>query len=44
MDKYINIYSRVKPENIVKLQHYKNNELSLYQNKSCMTTFLTFPT
>jgi len=36
---YTNNYSRVKPENIVKLKHYMHNGLSIYQTKYCETTF-----
>jgi len=44
IDKYINNYSRVKPENIIMLKHYMHNGLSVYQNKYCKTTFLAYPT
>jgi len=43
IDKYINNYSRVKPENIIKLKHYTLNGLSIYQTKYCKTTFLALP-
>ena len=36
----MNNYSRVKPENIIKLKRYMYNGLSIYQTKHCMTTFL----
>ena len=35
----MNNYSRVKPENIVKLKYYVLNGLSIYQNKYRKTTF-----
>jgi len=37
-----NNYSRVKPENIIKLKYYMQNGLSIYQNKYCKTTFLVY--
>jgi len=40
---YVNNYSRVKPENIIKLKRYMRNGLSIYQTKYCKTTFLTMP-
>ena len=40
---YITNYSWLKPENIMKLKHYLHNELSIYQNKYCETTFLAYP-
>jgi len=43
IDKYINDYSRVKPEIIIKLKHYMYNGLSIYQTKYCKTTFLALP-
>jgi len=43
IDKYTNNYSRVKPENIIKLKHYMHNGLSIYQTKYCKTTFLALP-
>jgi len=42
-DKYFNHYSRVKPENIIKLKNYMHNGLSIDQNKYCKTTFLALP-
>jgi len=43
IDKYINEYSRVKPENIIKLKHYMHDALSFYQTKYFETTFLALP-
>jgi len=37
---YINDYSRVKPENIIKLKHYMYMRLSIYQTEYYKTTFL----
>jgi len=37
---FINSYSRVKPEHIVKLKRYMHNGLSMYQIRYCKTTFL----
>jgi len=31
--KYINDYSRLKPENIIKFKRYMHNGLSIYQTK-----------
>jgi len=42
IDKYINNYSRVKAENIIKLKHYMHNGLSIYQTQYCKTTFFAF--
>jgi len=42
-DKYLNNYSRVKPENIMKLKHYMHNGLSFYQITNCKTTFPALP-
>jgi len=42
-DKSINNYTRVKPENIIKLKHYMINGLSIYQTMYCKTTFLELP-
>ena len=33
IDQYINNYSRVKPENIIKLKHYMRNGLSIYKKQ-----------
>ena len=41
IDKYINNYNRLKPENIMKLKHYMQNGLNVYQKKHCKTTFLS---
>jgi len=43
INKYINNYSRVKPENIIKFKHYMHNGLSIYQTKYFKTTFLASP-
>jgi len=43
IDKYINNYSRVKPENIIKLKHYMHDGLNIYQAKYCETTYLALP-
>jgi len=40
---YLNDYSGVKPENIIKWKHYMYNGLSIYQIKCCNTTFLALP-
>jgi len=38
-----NNYSRVKPENNIKLKFYMRNGLSIYKTKYCKTTFLASP-
>jgi len=43
IDKYINDFSRIKPENIIKLKQYMYNGLSIYQTKYCNTTYLALP-
>jgi len=43
MDKYINNYSGVKPENIIKLKRYMHNGLSIYETMYCKNTFLSLP-
>jgi len=42
VDNYTPNYSRVKPENTIKLKHYMHNGLSVYQTKYCKTTFLAY--
>ena len=37
----LNNYNRVKPENIIKLNHYMHDGLSIQQNKYCKTTLVS---
>jgi len=39
----MNNYSRVKPENIIKLKHYMYNGLSIYEANYYKTTFRALP-
>ena len=43
IDKYINNYSRVRHENIIKLKRYMHNGLSINQTKYYKTTFVALP-
>jgi len=42
IDKYINIYTRVKPENIIKLKHYMYNALSFDKTRTVRPRFLPY--
>jgi len=42
IDKHTNNYNRIKPENIIKLEHSMHNGLSIYQNLYYKTTFLAY--
>ena len=39
----MNIYSRGKPETIIRLKYCVHNGLSIYQTNYCTTTFLVLP-